>query len=212
LLAQILPRLIGYRCLQIDGLGLERQVLEYAATLCQWRIGASDIPGVDICFDGQHLPLASGSVDALVLTHALEAGDAPHALLRECARVLNDRGQLIVLVFNPLSPGSLRRNWLSTRPAPPSAFRLCDWLRLLAFEPEPLWRYGPGFPLFGRLWQAGDRNRWLRSIAWSAPAYAITARRQVALRTPLFHRRRERRRRLAVALARESAQRIKCRR
>lgn len=216
LLQQLLPRLTGYRCVQIDCLGLDRNVLDYSSTLCHWRMGAGEVPGVDVRFDGRHLPLASASVDALVLTHGLEAIGQPHALLRECARVLNERGQLIVLVFNPLSLWFLRQNLLPGRQPrflpcgpPPSASRLCDWLRLLEFEPEQVWRYGLGFPLFGRLWRVGSDARWLRSVAWSAQAYALVARRQTASRTPLVGKPARRRARPAAALARESLHRVR---
>ena len=211
LLGELLPRLTGYRCVQIGGLAPERHVLAQAATLCQWRIGLSDTPGAQVRCDGRHLPLASHSVDAVVLTHALEQVAEPHVLLRECVRVLSDRGQLIVLVFNPLSLGSWRRHW-PTRgaprsaacSAPPGADRLCDWLRVLECQPVEIWRYGLGFPLYGRRWRVGHRPRWLRAIGWSAQAYAVVARPLVVPRTPLASRR-TRQRKHAVAIARGCA-------
>ena len=103
LLRELLPRLTGYRCVQVGRWGIDRALLDHAGTLRQWRLAWSAGTDADALFDGQHLPLASGSVDALVLAHSLEQVAAPHALLRECARVVSARGQLIVLVFNPWS-------------------------------------------------------------------------------------------------------------
>src|SRR5690606_4575216 len=49
------------------------------------------------------LPLASQSVDLLVLPHTLEYADDPHAVLREAERVLIHEGRLIIAGFNPWS-------------------------------------------------------------------------------------------------------------
>ncbi|ROO29240.1 methyltransferase [Salinisphaera orenii MK-B5] len=189
LLRELLPRLTGYRCVQVGRWGIDRALLDHAGTLRQWRLAWSAGTDADALFDGQHLPLASGSVDALVLAHSLEQVAAPHALLRECARVLSARGQLIVLVFNPWSLWALWQGMPGRRAprftpcaAPPSAGRLFDWLRLLEFEPDLLWRYGLGFPLFGGRYAVGSGKRWLEPLACAAQAYAVLARRQVVSR------------------------------
>lgn len=192
-------------------------MLETAGTLCQWQLGLEPGADIDVRFDGRHLPLASASVDAIVLCHALERVEQPHALLRECARVLNERGQLVICAFNPLSFWSQRQRITGGAPTllrttPPAASRLYDWLRLLEFEPEQLWRYGLGFPLFGGLHHVGRDNRWMRCIAWSAQAYAVVARRYVAPRTPIAQTSRREARAPAVGLARHSSHRVPCRR
>ena len=51
------------------------------------------------------LPLATDSVDALLLPHTLELHDNPHEVLREVARVLIPEGHVVVLGFNPVSRG-----------------------------------------------------------------------------------------------------------
>ncbi len=87
------------------------------------------------------LPLANDSIDAVVLHHALEFSDKPHALLREAHRVVAPQGHLLIVGFNPISlygvGARLRglfpeRLWsdahhISTR-------RLGDWLDLLGAE------------------------------------------------------------------------------
>lgn len=218
-LAEILPALTGYRCIQIGTWGNDRQALEGAGTLCQWQAGFGTVAGADIAFDGRHLPLASASIDAIVIAHALEQVAEPHALLRECARVLSARGQLVVLTFNPLSLWALRQGLPSRRnpgfrpcSAPPSASRLSDWLRLLELEPEQLWRYGLGFPFFGGRHCVGQGKHSARCVAWSAQAYALLARRHVAPRTRIGRPAPPRKQRAAVGLARHSSGRVTCRR
>lgn len=214
---RILPGLTGYRCVQIGSWGNDRCALESTGTLCHWQLGFDDSRSADIRFDGQHLPLASASIDVIVVAHALERVAQPHALLRECARVLSERGQMVVLAFNPLSPWALRQGLVSRRQpafqpcsAPPSAARLCDWLRLLELEPEQLWRYGVGAPFFGGAYEMFGGSRWARCVGWSAQSYAIVARRHVIPRTrigPPAWRRVTR-----PALARHSSVRVTCRR
>ncbi|MES1948525.1 methylase [Salinisphaera sp. C84B14] len=218
-LTQLLPNLTGYRCVQIGRWGYGHATLAHAGTLCQWQLGFGVDTRADIAFDGRHLPLASASVDALVLAHALEQVAEPHALLRECARVLNARGQLIILAFNPLSLWALRQGFPTRRTprfrpcsAPPSASRLYDWLRLLEFEPERLVRYGLGFPFFGGYHRVGEDRRSARSIAWCAQAYGLCARRQVAPYTPIRKPLPGPRKRAAVGLARQALHRVNCRR
>ncbi|MAS10027.1 class I SAM-dependent methyltransferase [Salinisphaera sp.] len=218
-LQRILPRMTGYRCVQIGSWGNDRCALQSAGTLCHWQLGFGDESPADIRFDGRHLPLASASVDAIVVAHGLERVAQPHALLRECARVLNARGQLVILAFNPLSLWALRQGMPSHRhptfrpcSAPPSASRLCDWLRLLEFEPEQLWRYGLGFPFFGGAHEVAQGSRWARCVGWSAQSYAVVARRHVAPRTRIGRPVRARHTRPAVGLARHSSGRVICRR
>jgi len=218
-LAQLLPNLTGYRCVQIGSWGHERATLASAGTLCQWQLGFGSACRADVGFDGRHLPLASGSVDALVLAHALEQVAEPHVLLRECARVLNARGQLVILAFNPWSLWAMRQRLPARRAprfqpcsAPPSASRLYDWLRLLEFEPERLVRYGLGFPFFGGYHRVGEDRRSARCIAWCAQSYALLACRQVAPRTPIRKPLPGQRKRAAVGLARQASHHVRCRR
>ena len=219
LLRSLLPRLTGYRCLQLGTWGHDPGLLEHTGTLCAWRIGLGPSVDAQACFDGRHLPLATGSVDALIVAHGLEQVAQPHRLLRECSRVLNERGQLIVLAFNPLSLWTWRQGLpLHRQPrftvcsAPPSASRLCDWLRLLEFEPEQLWRYGLGFPLFGHALRVDNGGGWRRPLAWTAQAYALTARRYTVPCTPVRRQPRYRRPVAANGLARSAARDVTCRR
>lgn len=218
-LQRILPGLTGYRCVQIGSWGNDRCALETAGTLCHWQLGFDGTRDADIVFDGRHLPLASGSIDVVLVAHALERVAQPHALLRECARVLSERGQMVVLAFNPLSLWMLRQGLaprrhmaFQSRSAPPSALRLCDWLRLLEFEPEQLWRYGLGAPFFGGAHEMFGGSRGARCLGWSAQSYAVVARRHISARPRIGQSWRRRSAAPAAGLARHSSGRVTWRR
>ncbi len=97
-------------------------------------------PGTQLHCDFTQLPIASQSVDLVVLPHVLEFYPDPHQILREVERVLIPEGQLFILGFNPLSLWGLRQQL----PGCPGDFpwngqylsilRLKDWLKLLNFE------------------------------------------------------------------------------
>lgn len=85
------------------------------------------------------LPIATQSIDLVVLPHVLEFADDPHQILREVERVLIPEGQLIITGFNPLSLWGLKKQarrgtgfpWNGSYLSPG---RLKDWLKLLGFE------------------------------------------------------------------------------
>ena len=64
--------------------------------------GVTIWPGAERCatalVDAQMLPLPDGSVDRLLLAHALEAADRPDALLEELWRITAPEGRMIVIV------------------------------------------------------------------------------------------------------------------
>ncbi len=97
-------------------------------------------PASDVLADGGALPLASGSIDLVVLPHVLEFSEHPHRILREAARVLMPDGQIVISGFNPLSFWGMRRALGPGRSEYPwrgrfiGLLRLKDWLQLLSFE------------------------------------------------------------------------------
>jgi SAM-dependent methyltransferase len=88
----------------------------------------------------QALPLASQSMDLVLLPHVLEFSSQPHAILREAERVLRPEGQIVITGFNPLSLWGLRRALPSAQSQMPfqgqfiGLHRLKDWLTLLGLE------------------------------------------------------------------------------
>jgi len=93
------------------------------------------------------LPLPNGSLDAMVLHHALETAEDARSGLREAARVLVPGGRLVVCAFNPLSLWGGRRVYSRLRRDAFSGmrfvttFRLLDWLALLGFERQTSIQY-----------------------------------------------------------------------
>ena len=102
------------------------------------RVGTD--PAVDLRADSGALPLATGSIDLVVLPHVLEFSAHPHRILREAARVLTPDGQIVISGFNPLSLWGMRRRFGPGRKEFPwrgrfiGILRLKDWLQLLSFE------------------------------------------------------------------------------
>ena len=95
----------------------------------------------------EELPLASESLDVVLLHHVLDYSPSPHQILREANRVLIARGHLVVVGFNPWSLQGLYKfgaQWLGAgdfwRRRSLRAGRVIDWLRLLDCDPIKLER------------------------------------------------------------------------
>ena len=111
---------------------------------CMVRLTVHNLPGRDgtgaamasgIVADPMDLPLASGSLDGVILHHVLEAAPDPRAVVREVTRALRPGGRLLIAGFNPFSLWSLARLRPSLRGVKPvSTLRLVDWLAVLGFE------------------------------------------------------------------------------
>ena len=96
--------------------------------------------GAAVRADFCELPIATASVDLVVLPHTLEFSQNPHQVLREVQRVLVPEGQMVISGFNPWSLWGATR-WMRRRKglAPwdgqfISVPRIKDWLALLGFE------------------------------------------------------------------------------
>jgi len=141
-LDEILPNLFGYHLGQI-GLTGEQDLLRSSRISHHFvsdfsvdeqlnRAGCKASPDL--------LPLASDSVDVLVLPHVLEFCDAPHDVLREVERVLIAEGHVVILGFNPFSLYSFWRIFYAGRRTVPwcgkfySVTRIKDWLSLLGCD------------------------------------------------------------------------------
>lgn len=110
------------------------------------------------------LPLASQSIDLIVLPHVLEFSAYAHQILREAERVLMPEGSIVVSGFNPLSLWGAKRAVLRRRSDYPwcgkfiGLLRLKDWLALLGFELNG-GRFGCYVPPFAQA-------RWLERFAF----------------------------------------------
>ncbi len=89
--------------------------------------------------DFEELPIASGSVDLVLLPHTLEYLPNPRQLVAEACRIVKPEGHLIILGFNPLSLWGLKRIFSKKKAAPWSshfiqASNIKKWLELADFE------------------------------------------------------------------------------
>lgn len=144
LLEQVLPNLFGYHLLQ---LGLQSEADLLSSSRIPHRMVMEDVAALlhsegQKSFLGQcdQLPIASDSLDLVLLPHTLEYMERPHEVLREAERTLIPEGHLLILGFNPFSLFGLWRLFAGWRNRSPwcghfySTLRLRDWLALLGFD------------------------------------------------------------------------------
>ncbi len=187
-IGELLPGLVGHRLLQIGRWGHDDSLFESSTMLQHWVLGLDDEPSVHLRFDGHTLPIASRSIDAVLMPHSLERVRSPHRLLREVDRVLCAHGQVIVAGFNPMGLWALGQRMPWRRWTYPSGShfysmnRVRDWLELLDFEITCIRHYSLGFP---RLQNDTDSLPVHRVLAPFSQAYQLQARKRVIPLTPL---------------------------
>ncbi len=190
LVEEALSGVFGEFCLQLGLWGEHRSLLRFARTQRSFCI--SDRQGMLIdtapAAVGQlsRLPLASDSVDAVLLPHTLEYSSRPHAILREVHRVLRADGHLLVLGFKPGGLWGLRR-LIPGAAMPPgvdtliSDRQLRDWLQLLDLYILGTTPYFFRWPLPSRRvseaqdWERRGRNWWPQLGA----CYMLSAQKRV---------------------------------
>lgn len=147
-LREVSCNLFGYHLLQIGGLGEQdnlcdsrikhRILMQDRAPpplLEREREEISWLPA-----EPGNLPIASESIDVVVMPHVLDFHPQPHDVLREVERVLIPEGHVIILGFNPWSLSGLWRAALGWRGHVPwcggfrGVVRIKDWLALLGFD------------------------------------------------------------------------------
>jgi SAM-dependent methyltransferase len=181
---QMVSDVFGFNAMQ---LGMpERDFLR--ANRIPFRFAAAREKGAALNTDLCYLPLASQSIDLIVLPHVLEFDSNPHQILREVERVLMPEGHVVISGFNPWSLWGLWRVLRKTRREYPwcgkfiSLPRMKDWLALLGMEVTAgrLCCYAPpvnraGWPEKFRFMEpAGDR--WW---AMGGGAYFLQAKKRV---------------------------------
>jgi SAM-dependent methyltransferase len=182
---QVVADIFGFNAMQ---LGLPGHDLLRASRI-PYRFRAGLDAGVKVGALAEQLPIASQTIDLLLLPHVLEFSAEAHQVLREAERVLMPEGQIIVSGYNPISLWGLRRSWPYSHVAYPwhghfiSLLRLKDWLALLGFEVvggrmccyEPPLQNESWLRKFRFLEAAGDR--WW---ALAGGVYFIQAKKRVA--------------------------------
>jgi SAM-dependent methyltransferase len=163
-LDDVTPDIFGYHALQLGLPCLD--LLQESRIAHRMRIAASGEP--DLYAKSHELPVATQSIDLVVLPHVLEFAEEPHAVLREVDRVMMPEGRLVILGFNPWSLWGLRSALGPSRGEFPwngrfvSLLRVKDWLALLGFDVSAgrLTGYAPPF----------DRDRLRRRFGFMEPA------------------------------------------
>jgi SAM-dependent methyltransferase len=131
--------LFGYYLVQIGSVQPELDLLS-ASSVKNKFILDNQAAGSNLQADPLQLPLATDSVDGVVMHHTLDFSPDPHQVLREAERILIPEGKLILVGFNPWSLwGGWRLFHLHSDSAPWIGHffalkRVTDWLSLLGFD------------------------------------------------------------------------------
>ena len=221
LLKNSVSDLFGYHILQI-GLNNERDCLNESriphrmvmdvdydsASYCKSRDRESDSNTDYFTGQPEFIPVASDSLDVMILLHSLEFCHNPHEVLREADRILIPEGHVVILGFNPWGLWMFWRLALGWRKRPPwcgrfvSLARLKDWLQLLGFDinESQYYFFRPPLSHPGTMQRLSFLER-LGSRFWPifGGAYLIVAQKRVATLTPIKPRWRPRRSRLVSA-------------
>ena len=156
--------------------------------------GHSDWKNASLCAYPDAIPLASDSVDVVVLPHTLEFDRDPHQILREVDRILIPEGHVVVLGFNPWSLWGLRSLLQQRSRVVPwcgdflSISRLKDWVGLLGYDVVAIqcFFYRPPFQRRGimrklKFMERAGKKLWPRS----AGCYTLVAKKRVTTITPI---------------------------
>jgi len=132
---------------------------------------ATKFRNAELLTDFTALPFSANSIDLIVLPHALELSQDPHATLREVERVLVPEGRVVICGLNPTSLWGMRQRrarlyrrlgfgklYLPEAGDFIGYWRMRDWLRLLNFEVES--------GEFGVYRPAVDSEAWLERFRW----------------------------------------------
>jgi len=146
-ISPLMATTFGYYSLQVGCAGLAAQLQESCRIKHQFTL--DDLGSMaQIRSNTSMLPVASDSVDLVILMHHLSNTSEPHAILREAFRILIPEGKLVIIDFNPMSLWGLRylvQSWLEHVPFNGhyyTARRIDDWMRLLVFDQEKHYRVG----------------------------------------------------------------------
>ena len=216
-LDDVTPDIFGFHALQ---LGMpEVDLLRESRIAHRVRIAAVDHP--DVYAKCHELPLATHSIDLVLLPHVLEFAAEPHAVLREVDRVMMPEGRLVIVGFNPWSLWGLRSALGFSRDEFPwngrfvSLLRVKDWLALLGFDVNAgrLVGYAPTFDnakvrsRFGFKEPAGDR--WWAVGGAVYMLQAVKRVRGMRLITPAWLEQKDAREKALAAAKRHSVSHVK---
>lgn len=190
----IIERMFGYHILQVGG-SEEHLLLDQSPISHKIVFSATYRPGSSRpAANSEQLPLASDSIDAVIIHHGLDFTADSHSLLREATRVLRPGGQMLIIGFNPISQWGLARLFKRKLEVPWSGrfigkHRLLDWLHLLDLHVE-LDTSGVYFPplKFATLLERSQRLESFGNKIRSpfGGVYYVSCKKQVAGVTPIM--------------------------
>lgn len=196
LLADCLNDVFGYQGLQIGNLADGRNLLAPAGLHRRLML---DAPGnaADIQADVTALPVAAGSMKAVLFFHTLDFCRHPHQALREADRILTDDGQLVIIGFNPFSAFGFRHLLSGWRRREPwngrfySRGRVADWLSVLDYrvlDTQALFMRPPiNSPrILDKLGGIEKLDKWMSGVGG---LYVLRARKQTVPMTPVRRQR-----------------------
>jgi SAM-dependent methyltransferase len=216
-LDDVTPDIFGFHALQ---LGMpEVDLLRESRIAHRVRIGTSDHP--DAYAKSHELPIATQSIDLVVLPHVLEFAAEPHEVLREVDRVMMPEGRLVIVGFNPWSLWGLRSSIGFSRHQYPwngrfvSLLRVKDWLALLGFDVNAGRLVGYAPPIdsdklrrrFGFMEPAGDR--WWAVGGAVYMLQAVKRVRGMRLLTPAWQQQKDAREKTLAAAKRQGVSHLK---
>jgi len=196
LVEEALNGLFGAECLQLGLWGEPRTFTRFARTQHAACIASppnaaeGEPPSV---FGRMHrLPVASDSIDVVILPHTLDYSGRQPEILREVHRVLRSDGHLVVLGFMRGGLWGLRR-LVPGAGMPPNTdhlvgdSQLADWLKLLDLSIHQRSRYFFKWPLpkktvsVSQVWEERGRRWWPEFAA----CYMLTAQKRLYTMTPI---------------------------
>jgi SAM-dependent methyltransferase len=185
--------IFGEQCLQLGHWGDPHTFLRFARTQRFALIAETECEEGRFALGQLHrLPVASDSIDLVLLPHTLDYSDRSQAILREVHRVLRSDGHLVVLGFKPGGLWGLRR-LLPGAGMPPAIEhliaerRLRDWLQLLDMRIHGIDRFFFRWPLSGnrsassQIWEQRGQRWWPELAA----CYMLTAQKRISTLTPV---------------------------
>jgi SAM-dependent methyltransferase len=192
----VLATTFGYYSIQI-GCALQSELLlEPCRVKYHFNLEATS-NGLDVKAHPALLPIATDSVDMVVLMHHLSNTKEPHAILREAYRVLIPEGKLVIIDFNPISFWGLRhffQSWLEQIPWKGhfyTARRMTDWMKLLGFDKQNHLQVGYMLPIHqaGLIRKLSCLEKGMKSwLPFSSALNVLVYNKNISAMTPIRHR------------------------
>ncbi|OGT38431.1 MAG: hypothetical protein A3F11_09870 [Gammaproteobacteria bacterium RIFCSPHIGHO2_12_FULL_37_14] len=141
--ANLLTKCLGKHSLTI-GVPHQAQLLKATKIPCQSLVSPLVIHEKVTEYieaDYHDLPIATGSIDLVLLPHCLEFTDKPRKLLSDACRIVKPEGLIVIYGFNPYSLWGMRKMLNKEKIVPWTAnfihqYKIKNWLRLADFALE----------------------------------------------------------------------------